>query len=177
MAATARPTPRARSPTARRSRAIPTRARFLDRNDSYHYFEPLGDLVITGPTNTNVMDVRLILVGVAKVSFWRKEVIEPALDQETQRHIEEQRAWIVREPANAKPYYHLAQLYRVAFKQDEALGLLLEAVRLDPAFADAHASLAEIYVLRDDFEPPGGTPASPNRTASRAWWRCSSETE
>jgi hypothetical protein len=25
--------------------------------------QPLGDLVITGPTNTNVMDVRLILVG------------------------------------------------------------------------------------------------------------------
>jgi hydroxypyruvate reductase len=36
---------------------------YLDANDSYHYFEPLGDLVTTGPTNTNVMDVRLILVG------------------------------------------------------------------------------------------------------------------
>ena len=39
---------------------------YLDRNDSYHYFEPLGDLVITGPTNTNVMDVRLLLVGSQK---------------------------------------------------------------------------------------------------------------
>jgi hydroxypyruvate reductase len=36
---------------------------YLDRNDSYHYFQSLGDLVITGPTNTNVMDVRIILVG------------------------------------------------------------------------------------------------------------------
>lgn len=36
---------------------------FLDRNDSYHYFEPLGDLIKTGPTNTNVMDVRLLLIG------------------------------------------------------------------------------------------------------------------
>jgi len=36
---------------------------FLARNDSYHFFEPLGDLVKTGPTGTNVMDVRLILVG------------------------------------------------------------------------------------------------------------------
>jgi hydroxypyruvate reductase len=36
---------------------------YLDRNDSYHYFEALGDLVVTGPTNTNVMDVRVILVG------------------------------------------------------------------------------------------------------------------
>jgi cytochrome c-type biogenesis protein CcmH/NrfG len=84
------------------------------------------------------------------VSFWRKEIIEFALDRETQAAIDEQRAWIAREPANAKPYYHLAQLYRVAFKQEEALGLLLEAVRLDPGFAEAHASLSEVYVLRDD---------------------------
>lgn len=35
----------------------------LANNDSYHFFESLGDLVKTGPTNTNVMDVRLVLVG------------------------------------------------------------------------------------------------------------------
>jgi cytochrome c-type biogenesis protein CcmH/NrfG len=84
------------------------------------------------------------------VSFWRKEVIDFALDHETRKQIEEQRAWVEREPGNPKPYYHLAELYRVAFRQDEALGLLLEAVRLDPAFADAHVSLAEIYVTRND---------------------------
>ena len=44
----------------------PEARRFLDANDSYRYFQPLGDLVITGPTNTNVMDVRLILVGSAR---------------------------------------------------------------------------------------------------------------
>ena len=27
------------------------------------YFAGLGDLIVTGPTNTNVMDVRVILVG------------------------------------------------------------------------------------------------------------------
>src|SRR5258708_23822543 len=36
---------------------------YLAKNDSYHFFEPLGDLLITGPTNTNVMDRRLILIG------------------------------------------------------------------------------------------------------------------
>jgi len=41
----------------------PRASDFLARNDSYHYFEALGDLIVTGPTNTNVMDVRLILVG------------------------------------------------------------------------------------------------------------------
>lgn len=35
---------------------------FLDRNDAYGYFEPLGDLVITGPTYTNVNDFRAILI-------------------------------------------------------------------------------------------------------------------
>ncbi len=39
---------------------------FLDANNSYRYFESLGDLVITGPTNTNVMDVRIVLIGTAK---------------------------------------------------------------------------------------------------------------
>ena len=34
----------------------------LSRNDAYGYFEPLGDLVITGPTHTNVNDFRAVLV-------------------------------------------------------------------------------------------------------------------
>ncbi|WP_439113937.1 glycerate kinase type-2 family protein [Hydrogenophaga sp.] len=34
----------------------------LDRNDAYGYFEPLGDLVMTGPTHTNVNDFRAVLV-------------------------------------------------------------------------------------------------------------------
>ncbi|MGA2742330.1 MAG: glycerate kinase [Bryobacteraceae bacterium] len=36
---------------------------FLARNDAYRYFQGLNDLIVTGPTGTNVMDVRLILVG------------------------------------------------------------------------------------------------------------------
>jgi glycerate 2-kinase len=35
---------------------------FLDNNDSYHFFEKLGALVKTGPTGTNVMDVRILLI-------------------------------------------------------------------------------------------------------------------
>jgi glycerate 2-kinase len=34
----------------------------LDRNDAYHFFAPLGDLVLTGPTFTNVNDFRAVLV-------------------------------------------------------------------------------------------------------------------
>jgi hydroxypyruvate reductase len=36
---------------------------YLERNDSYHFFENLGDLIKTGPTHTNVMDIHIMLVG------------------------------------------------------------------------------------------------------------------
>jgi hydroxypyruvate reductase len=36
---------------------------FLDRNDAYGWFAALGDLVVTGPTHTNVNDFRAILVS------------------------------------------------------------------------------------------------------------------
>ncbi|MCD6569238.1 MAG: glycerate kinase [Deltaproteobacteria bacterium] len=37
--------------------------RTLNENDAYHYLEATGDLIKTGPTLTNVMDIHLILVG------------------------------------------------------------------------------------------------------------------
>jgi hydroxypyruvate reductase len=36
---------------------------YLQRNDSYPFFETLNDLLMTGPTRTNVMDVRIVLIG------------------------------------------------------------------------------------------------------------------
>ncbi len=35
---------------------------FLNRNDSYSFFRKAGSLILTGPTGTNVMDLRLFLV-------------------------------------------------------------------------------------------------------------------
>ena len=35
---------------------------YLTRNDSYTFFKAINDLVITGPTGTNVMDIQLILL-------------------------------------------------------------------------------------------------------------------
>ncbi|MBP7570816.1 MAG: DUF4147 domain-containing protein [Acidobacteria bacterium] len=36
---------------------------FLRRNDTYPFFAALGDLLITGPTHTNVGDVQVLIVG------------------------------------------------------------------------------------------------------------------
>lgn len=50
--------------TVARARKLGLNARdYLMNNDSYHFFEELKDLVKTGPTGTNVADVRLILVA------------------------------------------------------------------------------------------------------------------
>jgi len=36
---------------------------YLARNDAYHFFAATGDLIKTGLTHTNVMDVRILLVA------------------------------------------------------------------------------------------------------------------
>ncbi len=49
--------------TVARAAALGMDARaFLNDNDSYHFFAPINGLVKTGPTGTNVMDVRAILI-------------------------------------------------------------------------------------------------------------------
>lgn len=41
-----------------------TATEYLRTNNSYPFFQKLGDLIVTGPTNTNVMDLRLVLVDI-----------------------------------------------------------------------------------------------------------------
>jgi hydroxypyruvate reductase len=37
-------------------------ADFLERSDAYGFFDALGDPIVTGPTGTNVRDLRVALV-------------------------------------------------------------------------------------------------------------------
>jgi hydroxypyruvate reductase len=46
-----------------RELGLPPAAHFLSRSDSNAYLAPLGDLIMTGPTGTNVMDVTVLLAG------------------------------------------------------------------------------------------------------------------
>jgi glycerate 2-kinase len=49
--------------TLERARALGLKIdAYLDRNDAWGYFSALGDLLVTGPTHTNVNDFRAILV-------------------------------------------------------------------------------------------------------------------
>jgi glycerate 2-kinase len=51
--------------SARRARALglPAPGAFLAENDSRNFLGPLGDLILTGPTGTNVMDVLVLLAA------------------------------------------------------------------------------------------------------------------
>jgi len=49
--------------TLARARELGLEARaYLVNNDSYHFFQALGDLIITGPTNTNVNDLAMVFI-------------------------------------------------------------------------------------------------------------------
>ncbi len=49
--------------TVQRAKSLGLDPRFyLNNNDAYPFFKKLEDLLITGPTHTNVMDVRILLV-------------------------------------------------------------------------------------------------------------------
>jgi glycerate-2-kinase len=54
--------------TLRRAReaGLPTVASILADNDSTNFLGPLGDLIVTGPTGTNVVDLTLLLAGDAR---------------------------------------------------------------------------------------------------------------
>ncbi len=45
-----------------RARGLDAQAQLAD-NDAYHFFQALGDLIVTGPTGTNVNDLLFILVA------------------------------------------------------------------------------------------------------------------
>ncbi len=42
---------------------LPQAQTYLDDNNAYEFFDRLGDLIRTGPTNTNVGDLQVILIG------------------------------------------------------------------------------------------------------------------
>ncbi len=42
-------------------------ADYLRRNDAYTFFEAIGGLIVTGPTGTNVCDLRVSVVDAKKL--------------------------------------------------------------------------------------------------------------
>lgn len=84
-------------------------------------------------------------------SFFRR-IADQALDDETAHQIAEQQRSLEQNPEWAEGHYHLAQLYRVQHKREEAKHSLLIALEKKPMLADAHIALGEIYIAEGDFD-------------------------
>jgi tetratricopeptide (TPR) repeat protein len=83
--------------------------------------------------------------------FFRK-VADEMLDGDTARHVAEQRRALRENPEWAEGYYHLAQIYRVQHRRDEAKRYLLIALEKQPSLGEAHAALGEIYIAEGEFD-------------------------
>ena len=84
--------------------------------------------------------------------FWRKDVIEFALNDDVERHIAEQEAAIAANPQYVRGYFNLGLLYQIQYKQDLAVEYFLKALSLDPHLAEAHVSLGRVYAVRGEME-------------------------
>ena len=87
-----------------------------------------------------------------KDEFWRRQVIEAALDHDTERHIAEHQAAVKANPAWARGHYQLGLLYQAQLKPDLAVEHFLKALSIDPRLADAHVALGRVYAVRGEIE-------------------------
>ena len=83
--------------------------------------------------------------------FFRR-VADDMLDAETAKHVREQKAALELHPDWAEGHLHLAQLYRIQQRPQEAKHELLLALEQKPLLAEAHLALGEIYIAEGDLD-------------------------
>ena len=84
--------------------------------------------------------------------FWRKDVIQPALNNEVESAFAEQQAILAVDPNNAKAYFALATLSHFQGEIDQAIQYFQKSIELDPADAAPHLSVGRIYALRAEYD-------------------------
>jgi tetratricopeptide (TPR) repeat protein len=81
------------------------------------------------------------------MGFWRKQVIQPALDSDIDSAIREQMALLEQDPFNARAYFALGTLAHFQRRTEAAIGCFLKAIELDPNDPAPHVSLGRIYAI------------------------------
>ena len=96
------------------------------------------------------------------MSFWRKDVIQPALAAEEEATIREQEELLRKDPADPKPYFALGTMAQIRGHAEGAVQYFLKAIEIDPSFSPPRVSLGRIYALWGQNE---------------AAWKCAREAE
>lgn len=86
------------------------------------------------------------------MSFWRNQVIQPALDSDVDAAVREQQAIVGRDPRNAPAHFALGTLAHFRGQVDAAVACFFRAIELDPAYAAPHVSLGRIEVVRGRYD-------------------------
>ncbi len=86
------------------------------------------------------------------MSFWRKEVIQPALNHGIEAAIAEQQAILASDPNNAGALFALGTLAQFKGQTDTAIGHFLKAIEADSAYAAPHVSLGRIYAVQGNYD-------------------------
>ena len=81
------------------------------------------------------------------MSFWRREVIQPILDQDVESSIAEQLAILEQEPRNAQAHFALGTLYHFSGNRQTAVSHFKRAIELDATYAAPHVSLGRILAI------------------------------
>lgn len=86
------------------------------------------------------------------MGFWRKKVIQPALDSETESALQEQQELLRKDPSNPRAYFALGTLAHLRGETTAAIEYFKKAIELDPTYAAPHASMGRIYAVQGDYE-------------------------
>lgn len=86
------------------------------------------------------------------MSFWRKEVIQSALDRDVETAIAEQKAILERDPRNSQAHFAVGTLSYFKGEIAAAIELFLQALELDPSYAAPHVSLGRLYALQGNYD-------------------------
>ncbi len=85
-------------------------------------------------------------------SFWRKEVIQPALNRDVDAAVAEQQAILANDPNNANAYFALGTLLHFQGVTQQAIQHFQKSIQLNAGNAAPHLSLGRIYALRGEYE-------------------------
>ena len=84
--------------------------------------------------------------------FWRKQVIQPALNNDVEEAVAEQQSILAKDPNNAKAYFALGTLSHFQGEIEQAMQYFQKSIELDPADAAPHLSLGRLYAVRGEYK-------------------------
>jgi len=86
------------------------------------------------------------------VSFWRKQVVQPALDGDLRAALAEQYEILQHDPGNPQAHFALGTLHHLQGQTEAAIESFLQAIELDPAYAAPHVGLGRLCAVQGRYD-------------------------